>query len=228
MGKLFVLGDIHGAYRALRQCLERSSFDNENDHLVFLGDVCDGWPETRESIDELMRIKHLTCLLGNHDTMSLPWMKRKEIQSSWVNQGGEATMKSYADGVPGSHIAFIESALPYYVLSERCFVHAGYDPDRPLAFQDIETFTWERSLARRALEAYHTRATGNLTPFAETYVGHTPIPFGKPVLGGGVWLMDTGAGWSGVLSMMNVETKELFQSDAVPSLYPGVNGRGQR
>ena len=229
MAKLFVLGDIHGAYRALRQCLDRSGFDYAADHLIFLGDVCDGWPETREAIDELMRIRHLTCLLGNHDQLSLPWMKdRKQIQSSWINQGGEATIQSYKDGVPPSHVSFLESALPYFVLDDRCFVHAGFDPDRPINFQGVETLIWDRNLARRALEAYHSQATGRLTTYQETYVGHTPITFGKPVVGGGVWLMDTGAGWSGVLSMMDVVTKEVFLSDPVPSLYPGVQGRGQR
>lgn len=228
MGRLFVLGDIHGAYRALRQCLDRSRFDRDNDHLIFLGDVCDGWPETREAVDELMRIRHLTCLVGNHDTMALPWMKRGEMPLSWLNQGGVATMRSYAGGVPDSHIRFLEAALPYYVLDDRCFVHAGFDPERPLAIQDIEVLSWDRNLARRALEAYHTRASGNLTSFRETYIGHTPIPFSHPILGGGVWMMDTGAGWSGVLSMMNVETKEVFVSDEVGGLYPGVEGRGRK
>jgi serine/threonine protein phosphatase 1 len=37
--------------------------------------------------------------------------------------------------------------------------------------------------------------------------------------------MDTGAGWSGVLSLMDVENKEVFTSDPVPSLYPGIAGR---
>jgi serine/threonine protein phosphatase 1 len=41
-------------------------------------------------------------------------------------------------------------------------------------------------------------------------------------------MMDTGAGWEGVLSMMNVETKEVFVSDRLPSLYPGVGGRMKR
>src|SRR5690349_8199782 len=128
MAKLFVLGDIHGAYRALRQCLDRSGFDYTHDHLIFLGDVCDGWPETREAIDELMRIAHLTCLLGNHDRMALRWMKAHEKPSLWINQGGEATIKSYPGGVPPSHIDFLEKALPYFILEQRCFVHAGFDP----------------------------------------------------------------------------------------------------
>jgi serine/threonine protein phosphatase 1 len=38
-------------------------------------------------------------------------------------------------------------------------------------------------------------------------------------------MMDTGAGWSGVLSMMDIDTKRVFISEHVPSLYPGVKGR---
>ena len=38
--KTFVIGDIHGAYKALLQCFERSGFDYEKDHLIVLGDVC--------------------------------------------------------------------------------------------------------------------------------------------------------------------------------------------
>ena len=67
MGRVFVIGDIHGAYRALRQCLERARFHYENDRLICLGDVADGWPETREAVDELLRIRQLTYILGNHD-----------------------------------------------------------------------------------------------------------------------------------------------------------------
>ena len=228
MPKTFVLGDIHGACRALRQCLDRSGFDGRSDHLVFLGDVCDGWPETRESIDLLLGIHNLTWLLGNHDQMALPWMTHGEISESWRTQGGDATMLSYRQGVPREHIDFLHRASLFKVADDRCFVHAGIDPDRPLAFQDERTFLWDRNLARRALEAYHTRASGKLTTYKEIYLGHTPIPFGKPVEAGGVWLLDTGAGWSGVLSMMDINTKEVYQSDPVPTLYPGIEGRSRK
>lgn len=39
----FVVGDIHGAHKALVQCLERSGFNRDEDFLVSLGDLCDGW-----------------------------------------------------------------------------------------------------------------------------------------------------------------------------------------
>lgn len=228
MAKTFVMGDIHGASRALRQCLDRSGFDLKTDHLIFLGDVCDGWPETREAVDILLGIPHLKFLLGNHDQMALPWMKHGEISSSWFRQGGEATIKSYRDGVPSAHISLLENALQYLVLDNRCFVHAGFNPTLPIADQDTETFLWDRVLAYRALSAYLSKKSDSITPYNEVFIGHTPTSFGKPVIGAGIWMMDTGAGWSGVLSMMNVDTKEIFLSDPVPSLYPGVAGRGQR
>ena len=67
-----------------------------------------------------------------------------------------------------------------------------------------------------------------ITQFDEIFVGHTPIHrFGyfNPTRACEVWLMDTGAGWDGVLSLMNIETKEYFTSDKIPSLYPGFMGR---
>jgi serine/threonine protein phosphatase 1 len=68
----------------------------------------------------------------------------------------------------------------------------------------------------------------NITGFGEVYLGHTPIPHSQPIQACEIWLMDTGAGWSGVLSMMNIHTKEVFTSDPVPSLYPHIEGRKKR
>jgi serine/threonine protein phosphatase 1 len=46
MSKTFVIGDIHGAYLALKQVLERSDFDYENDLLITIGDIVDGWSDS--------------------------------------------------------------------------------------------------------------------------------------------------------------------------------------
>ncbi len=35
----------------------------------------------------------------------------------------------------------------------------------------------------------------------------------------GIWNLDTGAGWEGKLTVMNVDTKEYYQSDPVEDLY---------
>ena len=60
--------------------------------------------------------------------------------------------------------------------------------------------------------------------YKEIYLGHTSI-YGwsqVPVCHSDIWYMDTGAGWEGVLSMMNVSSKKVFQSDVVAELYPEV------
>ena len=225
MPKTFVVGDIHGAYRALQQCLARSSFDYTRDHLISLGDVCDGWPETKQSIDELLRVKNLTYVLGNHDHWALEWMKNGFQGDTWLAQGGTATVASYAGPVPESHIRFLSGALPYYIHKNKLFVHAGIDPAIPVEKQGIDTFLWDRSLGQLTLESFFRESVGKITDFDEVYIGHTPVPYQKPLHACEVWMMDTGAGWSGVLSMMNITTKEIFTSDPVPGLYPGINGR---
>ena len=63
----FVVGDIHGAHKALVQCLKRSNFNYEEDELICLGDVADGWTEVPELFDELLKIKKLIYIMGNHD-----------------------------------------------------------------------------------------------------------------------------------------------------------------
>ena len=60
--KTFVIGDIHGTYKALLQCFERSGFDYKRDRLVLIGDVCDGYPDVVECFDELLKIDNLNFI----------------------------------------------------------------------------------------------------------------------------------------------------------------------
>jgi serine/threonine protein phosphatase 1 len=224
MSRTFVIGDIHGAHKALVQCLQRSSFNYETDHLICLGDVCDGWPETQLAIDELLRLKNLTYILGNHDFWTLEWMRDGFADDVWLEQGGQATINSYSEKVPAAHRQFLENALPYFKRNNNLFVHAGIDPLTPVEHQSIQTFLWDRKFAQTAHLLHSKSAHGNLTGFDNVYIGHTPIA-APPKRMCEVWFMDTGAGWSGKLSMMNIATNEIFMSDNVPELYPGIQGR---
>ncbi|MEQ9413882.1 MAG: hypothetical protein RIF39_08625, partial [Cyclobacteriaceae bacterium] len=101
------------------------------------------------------------------------------------------------------------------------FVHAGIGIESPIERQGIQTFLWDRSFAQLAKKKHPQK----LTSYNSVYIGHTPIDKDGPIQYGEVWMMDTGAGWSGRLSMMNIETQECFVSDPVPQLYPGIEGR---
>ena len=47
----------------------------------------------------------------------------------------------------------------------------------------------------------------------------------KPYMASGVWNIDTGAAFKNPLTIMDVDTKEFWQSDILPSLYPDEKGR---
>lgn len=221
--KTFVIGDIHGAYRALLQCLERSGFNYEKDHLISLGDICDRGPDTKDCIDELLKIKNLTMVLGNHDFMALNWMESGTPDETWLKKGGGATINSYGTEVPQAHISLLRNALPYYIEKNKLFVHAGIELNKKLHLQDTKVFLTDRSLATTVTKYFYNGNAGQstLTTFEEVYIGHTVSPFFKPLQAAGVWMMDTGAGMKeGVLSMINTETKEIFSSDLIGRLYP--------
>ncbi len=215
----FVIGDIHGRRKALEQCLERSAFDGNKDLLICLGDVCDRGTEVKESFELLLQIKNLVYILGNHDKWFLEWALTGKREIVWTAQGGNASIRSYRDEpVPESHIRLLQSARLYYLLDNKLFVHAGIDPDSPLEEQTEYDFLWSRDLVQEALRSIDDPDIENITPYDEVFVGHTPTinyGFDVPVFIKGIWMMDTGAGWWGRLSIMDIDTKEYWQSDPV-------------
>ena len=90
----FVCGDIHGAYKALIQCLERSGFDYEQDTLIQIGDCVDGYSQSKEVVEELLKIKNLIAIKGNHDETFNQFIKTGYHEYNWA-QGGTATYDSY-------------------------------------------------------------------------------------------------------------------------------------
>lgn len=254
----FCIGDIHGGYLALKQVLEAVNFDYDNDRLVALGDVTDGWPEVAECIEELMKIKNLVYIKGNHDEWTerfLEWTIEHGIKMSspntiWYSQGGKATYQSYSyeDGknlhLVDKHLKFLSEAKLYHIDEDnRIFMHAGFNPRVPLEEQyhlevgqkegENATFYWDRQFWGHMIRI---KETGTTNPgdkvweqYNEIYIGHTPTinyeEDGLPMNIGNVWNMDTGATYDGKLSIMDIDTKEITQSDSLYLLYPEHMGR---
>lgn len=253
--KTFVIGDIHGAHKALVQCLERSSFNRDVDLLITLGDICDGWPYVKECVDELLTIKNRIDIVGNHDEWFKHWLfggTHPDPLGAWV-QGGAGTVKSYLrdtldrqhmiakgyagyvvglirEDVPESHRRFFEKQVLYYKDDKRnaFFVHAGFDRYFSISenkSQHPMQFYWDRTLWEKALSCKSDQKLATVDQFDEIFIGHTTcfkIGHGKSVQRGGVTNLDTGAGWEGVLTIMDIDTKEEWQSDLVTDLYPEI------
>jgi serine/threonine protein phosphatase 1 len=228
MSNVFVIGDMHGAFKAMLQCLRKCNFNPQTDTLICLGDVVDGWPETKQCIDYLISLPNLIMISGNHEEFAMDWAKTGKSPTGWEAQGGYATIESYNGQMSNSHLQFLEQSIPYYLSDNQLFVHAGLEISKPLENQSTEIFMWDRSLFRSAFPHRNEENPPKLTKYKSIYIGHTPIHrygYDHPVQACEVWMMDTGAGWDGVLSIMDINTNEYWTSDHVNTLYPEHKGR---
>jgi len=236
------MADIHGNYRGLKQVLERSGFDKENDLLIQTGDIVDGFDEVYECVRELSTIKNLITIRGNHDDWFVQFILDGRHPADW-GQGGRATQRSYLRNmmvesikntdIPSLHQTFFLNQKPYYIDDKnRLFIHGGFDrhvliEDEP----DIETFWWDRDFFMASLSFKQTQGKfKNKNNFTEVFLGHTPVMnWGKetPINSAGyVWNLDTGSGYkAGKLTIMDIDTKEYWQSDIGKDLYPEQGGR---
>jgi len=223
--RTFVIGDIHGAYKALLQCFKLAGFNYDRDRLVVLGDVCDGYPEVRQCIDELLKVKKCDFIIGNHDMWALDWALHGEKPQIWTSQGGDRTIASYHGGpMPRSHINFLKNGQLWIERAKQVFVHGGFNPDLSLSSQSAQALVWDRELLDRAWKLQAEGRKCKLGRYKDIFIGHTPTGLyntSQPIHACNVWAIDTGAGWSGKLTIMNIKTKEYWQSDLTPSLYGG-------
>ena len=234
--RTLVCGDIHGARKALVQVLNRADYAPNEDRIVFIGDVADGWPEVAETFHDVCSMKNIIYIIGNHDWWLLDYFKRGAKPSIWTSQGGSATLDSYknsSNGLAGAHKRFLEEVAVYYYVDEenRLYVHGGYAPAWPIDQQDTYDLMWDRDLYFMAKHWAATQDEDNhiATRYKEVFIGHTSTsrdsPGLKPVHASNVWNIDQGGGWEGKLTLMDVDTKEYWQSDIVKELYPNAKGR---
>lgn len=259
-GRTLVCGDLHGNYKGFKQALERCNFDYYNDTLISLGDVVDGHSQSFEVVEELLKIKNLIAIKGNHDDWFLQWIRTGVNPANW-QQGQKATGLSYlshsrpnqswfefnhvlggynesikSNDIPDSHISFFENQQPYYIDDKnRLFVHGGFNRHYPLKEQG-DILWWDRDLWSQALSYGNMSAVESIGKpkfkmvgdYTEVFIGHTSTQFWKenvPMNAANIWNLDTGGGWYGYITIMDVDTKEFWQSDDAKSLYPEFKGR---
>ncbi|SDW16852.1 metallophosphoesterase family protein [Flavobacterium degerlachei] len=239
--RTLVIGDIHGGLRALHQIMERAKVTPQ-DSLIFLGDYVDGWSQSPQVIDfliELNTTNNCIFIRGNHDELLLHWLKDNKDNPLWYKHGGEATVMAYEEVDSRRkklHIDFLESLQDYHLDEKnRLFVHAGFTNMNGVAYEFYpKLFYWDRTLWETALALDRSIKPNDLlypkrlTLYDEIYIGHTPVTrIGKtvPVQMACVWNVDTGAAFKGPLTIMDINTKEFWQSEPLNALYFDEKGR---
>ncbi len=243
MKRTLVFGDIHGGLKALIQLLDRVTV-SENDRLIFLGDYVDGWSESAEVIDSLIDLsqKHECIFIkGNHDAWCQEWLMNDIVNDIWFLHGGKSTIESYQKiDLPErqKHLEFFNQMKDYFVdENNNLFIHAGFSSMHGPEKEHYQTnFSWDRTLWEMALTMdKRIKKDSLLYPkrlllFNEIYIGHTPTlhyDVEIPMQGCNVWNIDTGAGFYGKLTCIDIVTKEFWQSDVVQTFYPDEKGRNK-
>jgi len=233
--ELIQLGDIVDGWNEVYECVETlmkiknlkkvkgnhdewlKSFINNGKHSV---DWMHGGEGTLQSY-----IKN--CVIGRYMTGS--------------DKGGYETNLLPSD-IPQSHIDFFNSQLNYIIDKDNnFFVHGGFNRHYHVTdpiFNKESLFYWDRDFWAAAMswgcvsdnttfEKPKMRIKDN---FKEIFLGHTTTmnwDENSVMHRANVWNMDTGAGFNGRLSIMNIDTKEIFYSDPVQDLYNSV-GRNHK
>lgn len=243
MKRTLVIGDIHGGFKALVQVLKRANLNRE-DQLIFLGDYVDGWSESAQTIDYLIKLNQTNdCIFirGNHDTWCQDWLETGKENTTWLFHGGESTIKSYENKSAETienHLNFFECMKDYYIDPENnLFIHAGFSSIHgPSQEHYSSNFSWDRTLWETAvsldpnLEIQSAFFPKRLLLFKEIFIGHTPTlayNITTPMNKANVWNIDNGAAFTGKLSVLDIETKEFWQSDILMDLYPNEKGRNK-
>jgi serine/threonine protein phosphatase 1 len=243
MNRTLAIGDIHGGLKALQQVLQKVAI-TPTDTLIFLGDYVDGWSQSAQVMDYIMQLdKQQPCIFikGNHDAWTEDWLRTGNADKTWLFHGGQQTVDSYAllnAAAKQQHLHFFETMKMYYIDAQnRLFIHAGFTSMHgPVNEFHNSNYTWDRTLWEMALTMdKRIKKESLLFPkrlklFTEIYIGHTPTLFYNvyvPMQGANVWNIDTGAAFTGKLTIMDVDTKIFWQSDEVYTMYPGERGRNK-
>ncbi len=228
--RTFAVGDIHGQFSTLTKLLAKLPINLKEDELVFLGDLVDRGPNSRQVLEFVMQLQQdyskVTVLKGNHEEMMIKSCHEAEDFSYWMAMGGDATYLNYctkpnmtwmlfAEHLPSETYLYLEN-LPFSYENEHArFVHAG-----AYLGQDGE---WKTDRANYALwyrgKDFFSKYMGKTI-----VIGHTPTNKIRKMLGealmpedqmiawsrNNIIAIDCGAGHEGQLCAVELPSGQLY------------------
>lgn len=223
--RIYAVGDIHGRVDLLDRLLQRIDADLAVRPIgrsveVFLGDYIDRGPESAAVLERLIdrgRVHETVCLMGNHETCLLEFLRDPSLLTAWGQNGGFTTLLSYgvtpvihagpeeqaelsealARAMPKGHIEFLNGLPISFTCGDFFFVHAGVRPGTPLVRQREQDLLWIRDEFLRHDAAFEKIVVHGHTPVREPEVRKNRIN------------VDTGAYATGRLTCVRLERDEI-------------------
>lgn len=225
-GRDFIVGDIHGMFDLLRSLIANVGFNPDVDRLFALGDLVDRGPQSAEAYYWL-ELPWFHSIRGNHEQICIDVVRHNGDQMLHLINGGSwfyysTEIGSLQDmGLSQEMLVEKFEKLPLAIELELPngdllgLIHA--EPDgmqwggvvRRLNENDdnsIHAAMWGRNRVRHQI-------TTPINDVHTVVVGHTVVR--TPSQLGNVLYLDTGACFGARLSMLQVDTGEVFFASAV-------------
>jgi serine/threonine protein phosphatase 1 len=208
-GRTIAIGDVHGCLTALNGVLEQIQ-PAKDDLLIFLGDVVDRGPATKECIDRVLELSEqlrVICLMGNHEEMMRDCLTSvgNQVLAMWLQVGGQPALDSYGgavENIPQTHLRWLANLRNFYETDTEIFVHAVLEPNVSLANQTREFLRWKKLAGSERPHVSGKRVI----------CGHTPQPDGFPLAFPGWVCIDTWVYKEKWLTALDVESNQVWQA----------------
>jgi serine/threonine protein phosphatase 1 len=206
-GRVLAIGDVHGCDRALAKLLELIE-PGADDTVVFLGDVIDRGPSSKQVVDRILLLRdscHVVSIMGNHEELLRESMSRQVIHDQWVRVGGQEALDSYGgsiQNIPSEHLRFLVSGCPLWETDTEIFIHASLETDVSLANQSNLFLRWK-----------HIGGSEPPHPSGKRVIcGHTAQRDGRPLVFEGWVCIDTFVHGTGWLTCLDVGSDYVYQT----------------
>ncbi|MFJ4157858.1 metallophosphoesterase [Pseudomonas sp. NPDC089752] len=213
-GRDLAVGDIHGHFRRLVQCLDAVGFDPKVDRLFSVGDLVDRGPHSVEVLAWLQK-PWFHAVQGNHESLAITHFNGGQLDLEMYRAAGGGW---FIDLPRDEQAHFVEQFLQLPIALELQtdegligLLHA----DSPfqdwavlrdsLLFDDDARVREICQWSRQRLKEGDTQVVEGLRALL---VGHTPVLQAKRL--GNVWHLDTGGWAGGYFSLMDVATLQLL------------------
>lgn len=217
----YAISDIHGCAKTFRYLVEERLQLKPTDKLYLLGDYIDRGPDSKGVIDFILDLRSrgyaVTTLMGNHESLMLQAPENPQYLSTWLRNGGQATLQSFGvqqvSDIPAEYVSFMNQLEYYIELPDYLLVHAGFNFRSDNPFTDFDAMIWIRQFIVKEKFTKGRRIVHGHTPTMASAILAAVRPPAHSVInidGGCVYTWPPGLG---KLVAFNLDTYELTIED---------------
>ena len=204
LGRDFIFGDLHGCYDLLMSELDAIKFDKSIDRLFSVGDLIDRGSDSVKCL-ELLNEPWFFAVYGNHEQMMVDAIYYNTKKGLWMQNGGDWAIDVSIEKLD-KLAKLILAKMPYSLIVETVNGNIGICHAQPPSVRwsdtinptlhDIQYMIWGRSWLNTSMDY-------KVEGIYKTFHGHTPVD--APVVIGNSNFIDTGAVFSGNLTLMELK-----------------------